>query len=327
MRGITIMKEFKIKNMLKKKKEKQKRQKHLEIEEGFFSEIDQISPSYLNLSNPKFIEIDQIFYSSLLIVNYYREQSDLILKTLIDSNLNLNISIFYEKQNPYKIIKDLTYHIGNVSVEIKESNQNRQDIDIAAFTYNDAKYIRKEIQVNGEDFYYLYIYIMTYTENLNDLELLLNRLEGLLESKGLQTRRAYFRQEESFLACLPFMIHPKEVKEVTKRNILTNGIISTYPFISSSICDEKGIFVGTNLYNNSLIFVDKYDAEKYKNANISIFGTSGAGKSFYTKLLILRYRLWGIEQYVIDPEREYEKICQSLNGTLLKIGPSSRHVY
>ena len=54
-----------------------------------------------------------------------------------------------------------------------------------------------------------------------------------------------------------------------------------------------------------------------------IFGTSGAGKSFYTKLLILRYRLMGYEQYVIDPEREYNNLCKNLDGTLLKIGPSS----
>ncbi len=62
---------------------------------------------------------------------------------------------------------------------------------------------------------------------------------------------------------------------------------------------------------------------KYKNANLSIFGTSGAGKSFYTKLLILRNRLLGIEQYVIDPDREYYKICEKLDGTMLKIGPTS----
>ena len=113
------------------------------------------------------------------------------------------------------------------------------------------------------------------------------------------------------------------IKEVSKRNVLTNGIISTYPFISSSIFDENGIFIGMNIYNNSMVFIDRYNTEKYKNANMCIFGTSGAGKSFYTKLLILRYRLMGYEQYVIDPEREYNNLCKNLDGTLLKIGPSS----
>ena len=120
------------------------------------------------------------------------------------------------------------------------------------------------------------------------------------------------------------MINHKDVKSVTKRNVLTSGLLGTYPFISSSLFDENGIFVGTNIYNNSLVFVDRYDNSKYKNANMCIFGTSGAGKSFYTKLLIIRNRLLGIEQYIIDPEREYQPIIKELDGTLIKIGPESK---
>ena len=275
------------------------------------------------MENPKYLEIDDLYYSGLIVVNYYREQNDILLKTLIETNINMNISIFYEKQDSYKTIKDLTYHIGNVGVELKESNQNREDIDIAAFTYNDAKYIRKEIQVNNQDIYFLYIYITVYADNKKDLEYYLNKIEGIAESKGMQTRRANFREEEIFLTNLPIMENNKSIKEAARRNILTSGLLSTYPFISSTIFDKNGIFIGTNIYNNSLVFIDRYDTEKYKNANMCIFGTSGAGKSFYTKLLILRYKLLGINQYIIDPEREYNNLCKKLKGTQIKIGPNS----
>ena len=276
------------------------------------------------MKNPKYIEIDNLYYAGLTVVNYYREQSDIILKTLIETNINMNISIYYEKQDSYRAIRDLTYHIGNVGVEIKESNQNRQDIDIAAFTYNDAKYIRKEIQVNNEDIYFLYIYINLYSEDIKDLEYQLNKIEGILQSKGMQTRRTNFRQEDLFLSCTPLMENSKILKEVSRRNILTSGLLATYPFISSTIFDEEGIFIGTNIYNNSLVFVDRYDTNKYKNANMCIFGTSGSGKSFYTKLLIIRYKLLGIKQYIIDPEREYTNIAKELRGTQIKIGPNSK---
>jgi len=251
---------------------------------GTFSEKDKISPSYINLNNPRYIEIDNMFYSGILIVNYYREYNDLILKKLIDSNLNMNISIFYEKQDPYKTIRNLTYHIANVGVDLKESNQNRQDIDIAAFTYNDAKYIRKEIQVNNEDIYFLYIYINLSSEDVEKQEYLLNKIEGILESTGLQTRRANFRQEQLFLSCLPIMENNNDIKFASRRNVLTSGLVSTYPFISSSIFDEEGIFCGTNIYNNSLIFIDRYNQDKYKNANMCIFGTSGSRKIFLYKI-------------------------------------------
>lgn len=77
----------------------------------------------------------------------------------------------------------------------------------------------------------------------------------------------------------------EDIKTVTKRNVLTSGLISTYPFISSSLFDEEGIFIGTNIYNNSLIFIDRYNTNKYKNANICIFGTSGARKIILYKII------------------------------------------
>jgi len=305
-------------------KRKKKENKKVKFYEGCYTEKDLVSPAYINLNNPKYVEIDGRYYSGLIISNYYRNYNDLILKKILETNANINISIFYEKQDVYKTIRDLTYHIGNVGVELKNTDENRQDIDIAAYVYNDAKYIRKEIQVNNEELYFLYIYIDVYADSINELNYLINKIEGICQSNGLQTKKANFRQEQLFNTCMPYMMNNEDVKITAKRNILTNGLISTYPFISSSIFDENGIFIGTNIYDNSLVFVDRFKKEKYKNANMCVFGTSGAGKSFYIKLLILRYRLLGLEQYIIDPDREYGNICEKLQGSIIKLGPSSK---
>ena len=293
------------------------------IIEGKFTKIDEITPAYISNINPKNIEIDNIYYSGIIIVNYNRENIDLILKKIIDTNINMNISIFYEKQDNYKIIRNLTYHIANVGVDLKDGKTNQQEIDIAAFTYNDAKYIRKEIQINNEEMYFLYIYLNLFSENKKELKYNIEKIEGILQSRGLQTRRSTFREEQLFISCLPLLENKKEIKTVAKRNILTSGLISTYPFVSSSIFDENGIYIGDNMYNNSLVLIDRYDTNKYKNANMCIFGTSGAGKSFYTKLIILRNELLGIEQYVIDPEREYQSLADNLDSTVIKLGPTS----
>lgn len=302
---------------------KNKQKKKLEILEGSNQLDETIIPTYINLNNPQYIEIDQTYYSTILIVNYYQEQNDLLLKNLIENNIDMNISMFYEKKDSYKMIRELTYYIGNTGVDLENKNQNNQDIDLVAFTHNDAKYIRKQMQLNNEELYFLYLYITVYSKEKRELEYLINKVEGILQSKGMQTRRAYFRQEQAFLSSLPIMRNHQDIKQVTKRNILTNGLVCTYPFISSSIFDEKGIYVGNNIYNHSLVFIDRYNTSKYKNSNMSIFGTSGAGKSFYTKLIILRNCLLGIEQYIIDPEREYYYLCKNLGGTYIKLGPTS----
>ena len=279
----------------------------------------------MNLNNPKYLEIEDYLYTGIIIVNYAREHDDLILKTLIEANINMNISIFYEKGNTLKTLKELTYNIGNIGVEVSKASENRQDIDIAMYTYNDAKYIRKEIQIEGEEIYFLYIYLSIFSKDKKELEYNLDKIETILQSKGLQTRRANFRQEQLFLSCLPLAENSEDLKKVAKRNILTQGLVCTYPFISSSIFEDTGIYFGNNIYNNSLVMIDKYNTKKYKNANMCIFGTSGAGKSFFTKLLILRNTLLDMEQYVIDPEREYNNLGEKLGGTIIKLGPTSNN--
>lgn len=128
------------------------------------------------------MEIDGKYYTGIIITDYYREYSEVLLKNIINSNVNMNISIFYEKQDTYKTIKDLTYFIGNVGVDLKSGNSNREDIDIAAYSYNDAKYIRKEMQVNNDDLYFLYIYINIVSDSEKEAKLSLNKIEGLLQS-------------------------------------------------------------------------------------------------------------------------------------------------
>ena len=180
--------------------------------DGVYTDKDYLAPSYINFSNPKYVEIDGIYYSTLIITNYSRENYDLLLKNIIDVNNNINISLFYERQDNYKTIRDLTYHIGNVGSDLKIFGENRQDIDIAAFTYNDAKYIRKEIQVNNEELYFLSMYVTVFSREKKQLEYVLNKIEGLLQSKNMQTKRAYFRQEMGIISCFPLMENNKIIK-------------------------------------------------------------------------------------------------------------------
>ena len=231
--------------------------------------------------------------------------------------------MFYSQQDTYKAIKDLTYFIGNSAVDLKDYSENREDIEIAAFTYNDAKYIRRQMQIQNEKLYNLTMYIMVLANTEKELETLLNRVEGILQVNGIASKRANFRQEDVFKACLPVCMQSDGIQKASRRNVLTNGLTATYPFISNSIFDETGIFFGINRFNQSAVMIDRFNKEKYKNANMCILGTSGAGKSFFTKLMILRHRLCGMEQYVIDPEREYNVVCQNLGGLLIKIGPQS----
>ena len=291
--------------------------------EGVLEEREKFYPGYINLKNPKYLEKDGKFYCGLFVIDYPHEIKGLILNNLIKYNKDIRISMFLEKQDFYNTIKSLTYFIGNTSVELDDGNKNREDIDLIAFSHNDAKYIRKEMQINTEDMYYRYLFILVSGKTINELEKNIKEIEEINVSLGLDSKRAYFRQEEIFKMTFPYNYQNEIIKKQVRRNILTEGIKSTYPFVTTRIFDDGGILIGKSVEDNSLIVVDKFKKEKYKNSNIAIFGTSGAGKSFFTKLMLIRSFIFEIEQLIIDPEREYEEICKNLNGEYIKLGPKS----
>ena len=288
------------------------------------NKIKEKNPLYINLTNPQYIEIDGMFFSSLLIINYNRIFQELIFKNILEINENILIAIYIEKNNQYKIIKEIAKNIGNTTVDLEKINNSRIDIDIAKSSLEDAKYIRREMQLNNQQLLYFYTYITTYSKNKEELKNQINKIEEILQNSGLKSKKSYFRQEQTILANLPLNKNNYDIKRAVKRNILTDGIKGTYPFITSTIYDEQGILYGTDINNNSLIIIDKFDREKYKNSNTCIFGSSGSGKSYFTKIQVLRNYILNINQYIIDPEREYEKISKSLNGSLIKIGPASK---
>ena len=295
-----------------------------QVELGKIDWLDSILPDAINFSNPRCFEMDTFFYSGLIIVNYPKEMRLNWISPLISLDFNVDISIFYEKLESSKVIREITYHIGDMNGALKSVSQNQQDIDIIRSSCEDAKYIRNQMQVNKEDLYHLCIYCLVYEKDMEKLKLNIERLEAICASMGLQTRRAIFRQEQIFNSMIPVCNNNKDIKESAARNVLTEALTSTYPFISTELYDVDGVLIGQNAQSKSLIIIDRFDSEKYKNANMCVLGTSGAGKSFLVKLMILRNRYMGVKQFVIDPDGEYSKVCNALEGVYITVNSMSK---
>ena len=283
-------------------------------------QLDGICSSYIDFSNPHYVEIDNGYYASLLVIGYSHEMEKLFLDKLLSLDLDINISIYYKKVNSLDVIKELTYIIGNVGADIKTSNENKQDIDIVGNTYADAKYIRKQLQMGEDNLFYLSIQIGIFGKTKDELLIDLSRVESVAISCGLTTIRASFRQESAMKSTMPLLELDKDIENITQRNVLTSGLVSTYPFTSNELFDKEGVLIGTNSFDKSIIMLDRFCTQKYKNANMFVIGTSGSGKSYFVKLMINRNRLMGIKQFVVDPDREYKNLCQSLNGAYINFG-------
>lgn len=118
----------------------------------------------------------------------------------------------------------------------------------------------------------------------------------------------------------------KHLFERSKRNALTTGVASCYPFTSYELSDENGILFGLNKYNNSPVIIDIFDSKVYKNANIAVCGTSGAGKTFLILLMALRMRRKGIQVFMLAPLKghEFHRACVNTGGEFISISPASK---
>ena len=136
-----------------------------------------------------------------------------------------------------------------------------------------------------------------------------------------------FCQEQAFLSSLPLAALEHRLYERSKRNVLTLGAASCYPFTSYEMCDNNGILLGVNKHNNSLIIVDIFDSRVYKNANMAILGTSGAGKSFTMQLMATRMRRKGIQVFIVAPLKghEFHRACSNIGGEFIQISPASKN--
>ena len=152
-------------------------------------------------------------------------------------------------------------------------------------------------------------------------------MRKLLLSHDIGCVSCTFREEHAFLSSLPLASLEKHLFERSKRNVLTRGAASCYPFVSFEMCDDNGILLGVNRYNNSLTIVDIFNSQVYKNANISILGTSGAGKTFLMQLMALRMRRKGIQVFIVAPLKghEFYRACQNIGGEFIQISPASQN--
>ena len=188
-------------------------------------------------------------------------------------------------------------------------------------------YFLKNGLSNNEDFYYINLLITITASSIEDLEWREREMRKLLLSHDMGVVTCSFREEQAFLSALPLVSLEKHLYARSKRNVLTTGAASCYPFVSFEMCDDNGILLGVNKFNNSLAIVDIFNSLVYKNANISILGTSGAGKTFLLQLMALRMRRKGIQVFIVAPLKGHEmyRACKNIGGEFIQISPATKN--
>ncbi len=269
-------------------------------------------PNIIDNTNFRYVKVDDKFIVSLSVKSLPETIFFLDIVKDFPIDLDYDASLYISKQDPIKVLNSITYNIGAVESELATINKNQRDIDILSKTQNDSAALRKKIQVENQEIYVFSLILTFYSYDFNSLAKIISSIRAKFYSKGINLEVTNFRHLEFFLSNLP-LENNKEL--LSKMYITTNALANIFPFYNTSFIDEKGVILGYTK-ENKLCILDIF-SNKYENSNICIFGSSGSGKSYFTKLFIIRNYFLNKRQIIFDIEGEYENLCKNLYGEQL----------
>ena len=304
------------------------------VASGRTDELDHIpvaeffAPDSIDFMSGHHIKMDGVYHSYLLVpsMGYKPQVCAGWLSLLVNAGDGIDLDVYFHKQPKERIMQKLGQQLRINRSKIKETSDTNTDFDDLDNAIRSG-YLLKDGLGNNEDFYYMNILITITADSLEELEWRETEMKKLLISQDMEVCTCSFREEQAFLSALPLISMEKKLFERSKRNVLTLGAASCYPFTSYEMCDDNGILLGVNKHNNSLIIVDIFNSRTYKNANMAILGTSGAGKTFTMQLMALRMRRKNIQTFIIAPLKghEFHRACANIGGEFIQISPASRN--
>ncbi len=300
--------------------QKQRAREQQEVEQAFMRGVsdfrDFIAPSSLEIESGYFrlgTEYARTFY----VYGYPRQLFTGWLSSIINLDEEIDLSMFIYPVESQVVLENLRKKVSQLEAGLQidaEKGRVRDPGKQAAII--DAEQLRDSLQIGEERFFRLGMYFTIYSKSLDELEIIQHKVETILGQQLVYSKPATVQMEQGLNSTLPQMMDQLQVR----RNMNTGALATSYPFTSADLTQENGILYGINMHNSGLVLFDRFTLE---NANMVVFAKSGAGKSFAVKLEALRSMMMGTEIVIIDPENEYEKLCDAVGGTYIRMSLNS----
>lgn len=277
-----------------------------------------ISPAALEI-NSGYLKIGNKFAKTLFVFTYPRYLSTGWFTTIINMPELLDIAIFIHPVDTVLALRQLRKKATQIEAQLNEQEEKGQIRDpILTTAFQDIDSLRDALQQGREKIFDTGVYLTVYAGSLEELNKLEQHITSIMEGRLVYIKPALFRQIEGFSSVLPL----NQDKLALSTPLNSGPVSSFFPFVSPNLTSENGVLYGINLGNNSLIIFDRFSLE---NANTVVFAKSGSGKSYATKLEIIRALMMGTDVIVMDPENEYQNLAETIGGSYFKISLTSKH--
>lgn len=279
---------------------------------------DIIAPSAVKV-DPRALNLGDKIARTFFVISYPRYLTDNWFSPIVNLDKVFDVSIYIHPIDTTTIMKQFQKKVAEVESQIqtREKKGLVRDpmLDVA---YQDLEDLRDSLMQAQEKMFDVGLYITIYGSTEAEIDKVESEIKSILESKLIYVKPALFQQEVGFKTVIP---SGNDILGVHSK-LNTSPLSSLFPFVSFDLTSDRGILYGVNRHNGSLVLFDRFSLENY---NSIIFAKSGSGKSYTTKLEILRTLMFDTEVIVIDPEREYEYLAETVGGRYFNIALSSEH--
>lgn len=285
-------------------------------ESGVLELQDVIAPSALKIT-PNEINLGEKIARTFFVISYPRFLTESWFAPIINMDNIFNVSIFVHPIETAKVLRQFQKKVAEVQSQINEREGRGLVRDPMLDTaYQDLESLRDNLQQAQEKLFDVGVYITIYGDNEEELNKTETEIKTILESKLVYIKPALFQQEQGYKSILP--ISNDQLNVHSKLN--SSPLSSIFPFVSFDLTSDRGILYGINRHNNSLVLFDRFSLDNYNSVT---FAKSGSGKSYTTKLEILRSLMFETEVIVIDPEKEYQFLSEAVGGKNFNISLNS----
>ncbi|OGY57336.1 MAG: conjugal transfer protein TraC [Candidatus Colwellbacteria bacterium RIFCSPHIGHO2_12_FULL_43_12] len=285
-------------------------------EEGGAKIEDIIAPVSVEV-NPNHLVLGNKFSKTLFVLGYPRYLSSGWFSPIINLPELSDVSIFIHPVDTGIALRNLRKKVTQVQSQVA-SNQEKGLVrdPVLETAMQDIEGLRDSLQQAREKLFNVSVYMTIYADSEKDLNRLEAEITNILDAKLINMKPANFQQINAMNSVVPLCTDEMEI-----HTPLNSGPVSSFfPFVSLDLTSEDGILYGVNRHNNTLVIFDRFSME---NANMVIFAKAGAGKSYATKLEVIRSLMTNTDVIIVDPENEYIPLAKAVGGSVFRISLDS----
>lgn len=286
------------------------------FEQGTNTLRDLISPSAIEIHSDYF-RLGTKYGRTLYVYGYPRSLYTGWISPIINMDEVIDVSMYIYPVESAVVMKNLRTKVTQLeaSLNLNAEKGRVRDPELEA-AITDAEELRDKLQVGAEKFFRFGLYVTLWADSLDEMKFVQQKIETIFGQQMIFSKVASSQQEQGLNSIMPQCTDQLQIR----RNMNTGAISTSFPFTSADLTQDKGILYGINMHNNGLVIFDRFSLE---NANMVVFAKSGAGKSFTVKLEALRSMMVGAEVLIIDPENEYQKLCNAVGGSYIRLSLNS----